>query len=47
VIALEFDLTNATLRENSLYKIDTLVGALTRFREALAAEAVLYAERAH
>lgn len=47
VIALEFDLTNATLRENSLYKIDTLLGALARFREALAAEATLYAERVH
>jgi hypothetical protein len=47
VIALEFDLTTAELRENSLYKIDTLLGALTRFRDALAAEAALYAEREH
>jgi hypothetical protein len=47
VIALEFDLSNTMLRENSLYKIDTLVGALTRFREALAAEAALCAEREH
>ena len=43
-IALEFSLENAALRENSLYKIDTLIGALTRFREALAAEVAL---RAH
>ena len=45
VIVLEFELTDAQLRENSLFKIDTLLGALTRFRQALAAEAVLYAER--
>ena len=45
VIALEFELTSAALRENSLHKIDTLLGALTRFRDALAAEAALYAER--
>jgi hypothetical protein len=29
------------LRENSLYKIDTLLGALQRFRDALAEEAAL------
>jgi hypothetical protein len=40
-IALEFSLEDATYRENSLYKIDTLIGALTRFRNALAAEAAL------
>jgi hypothetical protein len=40
-IALEFSLENATLRENSLYKIDTLIGALARFRDALAAEVAL------
>ena len=45
VIALEFELTTPVLRENSLYKIDTLLAALTRFRHALAAEAALYAER--
>ena len=32
-------------RENSLYKIDTLLGALQRFRDALDAEAELYAHR--
>ena len=45
VIVLEFELTDAQLRDNSLFKIDTLLGALTRFRHALAAEAALYAER--
>ena len=43
-INLEFDLTSAGLRENSLYKVDTLLGALHRFRDGLAAEAEL-AER--
>jgi hypothetical protein len=47
VVALEFDLTSSELRENSLHEIDTLLGALTRFRDALAAEAALYAEREH
>jgi hypothetical protein len=46
-IALEFDVTSAPLRKNSLHKIDTLLGALQRFREALADEAALYAEREH
>jgi len=40
-IALEFSLEDETYRENSLYKIDTLIGALQRFRNALAAEAAL------
>ncbi len=40
-IALEFSLEDETYRENSLYKIDTLIGALQRFRDALAAEAAL------
>jgi hypothetical protein len=40
-IALEFSLEDATYRENSLFKLDTLIGALTRFRDALAAEAAL------
>lgn len=31
---------------NSLYKVDTLVAALTEFRAGLAEEARLYAERA-
>jgi hypothetical protein len=44
-IALEFSLATAQLRENSLFKIDTLLGALGRFRAALEAEAELYAQR--
>jgi hypothetical protein len=44
-INLEFSLETARFRENSLFKVDTLVGTLTRFREALAAEAALAAER--
>ena len=44
VIVLEFSLGTAQLRENSLFKVDTLIGALQRFREGLAAEAEL-AER--
>jgi hypothetical protein len=44
-INLEFDLSSAGLRENSLYKIDTLLGALQRFRDGLAAEAELYERR--
>ena len=44
-IALEFAVESAELRANSLHKIDTLVGALTRFRDGLIAEAALYAER--
>jgi hypothetical protein len=44
-IALEFAVESAEERANSLHKIDTLVGALDRFRDALIAEATLYAER--
>jgi hypothetical protein len=44
-INLEFDLSSAGLRENSLHKIDTLLGALHRFRGGLAAEAELYEQR--
>jgi hypothetical protein len=40
-INLEFSLDSPELRENSLYKIDTLLAALKRFRTALAAEAEL------
>ena len=42
---LEFSVESPELRENALFKIDTLLGALGRFREGLAAEAALYAER--
>ena len=42
-ISLWFELTSAEARENSLHKIDTLLGALQRFRAALDAEAELCA----
>ena len=38
-ISLWFELDSAENRENSLFKIDTLLGSLHRFRDALAAEA--------
>ena len=45
-ISLWFDVDSKPARENSLYKIDTLLGALQRFRAGLDAEAELYAHRA-
>jgi hypothetical protein len=44
-ISLWFELDSPAARENSLHKIDTLLGALKRFRTALDAEAELYAHR--
>jgi hypothetical protein len=44
-IALEFSVESAELRDNSLYKFGTLLGALRRFHEGLEAEAELYAAR--
>jgi hypothetical protein len=44
-VDLEFSLGTPQLRENSLFKVDTLLGALHRFRDGLAAEAELAAER--
>ena len=44
-IHLWFELDSPERRENSLYKIDTLLGALQRFRNALDAEAELFAHR--
>jgi hypothetical protein len=44
-ISLWFELNSDAARENSLYKIDTLLGALQRFRAALDAEAELFAHR--
>ena len=44
-INLEFSVESAELRENSLYKIETLIAALERFRAGLAAEAELRALR--
>ena len=40
-INLEFSLETAQLRENSLFKVDTLLGALHRFGDGLAAEGAL------
>jgi hypothetical protein len=45
-INLEFSVETAQLRENSLFKADTLITTLIRFREALAAEAALAEQRA-
>jgi hypothetical protein len=44
-IDLEFSLETAQLRENSLFKVNTLLGALHRFRDGLAAEAELARQR--
>ena len=44
-INLEFSLETPQLRENSLFKVDTLLETLHRFRDGLAAEAELAAER--
>jgi len=44
-IALEFEVGDHAARENSLHKIHTLIGALERFRDGLAAEAELAARR--
>jgi hypothetical protein len=44
-VNLEFSVDTAELRENSLYKIETLIAALERFRAGLAAEAELRALR--
>jgi hypothetical protein len=40
-INLEFSLETAELRANSLFKVDTLLGALHGFRDGLAAEVAL------
>ena len=44
-INLEFSVDSAELRENSLFKIETLIAALERFRAGLVAEAELRAGR--
>ena len=44
-IELEFCVDSRACRQNSLYKINTLIAALHRFRDALAAEAELYEQR--
>ena len=44
-ISLWFEVDSPERRENSLHKIDTLLGSLTRFRDALDAECELYEHR--
>ena len=44
-ISLSFELASRGERENSLHKIETLLRALQRFRDGLAAESQLYARR--
>lgn len=44
-INLEFEVRSELAFENSLHKIDTLVHALSRFREGLVAERARYAAR--
>ncbi len=44
-INLEFSLETPQLRENSLFKVDTLLAALHRFRNGLAAEGELAKQR--
>ena len=44
-VYLEFGVASPAARENSLYKLNTLIAALHRFRDALAAEADLYEQR--
>ena len=44
-INLEFSLETEQLRENSLFKVDTLLGALHRFRDGLVAEAEFAEQR--
>jgi hypothetical protein len=44
-VCLEFSVESPELRENSLHKIETLLGALRRFGAGVEAEAELYASR--
>jgi hypothetical protein len=44
-VNLEFSVESAELRDNALFKMDTLLGALERFRHGLEVEAHLFAER--
>ena len=44
-VNLEFSVDSPELRENSLYKVQTLIAALERFRAGLRAEAELRALR--
>jgi hypothetical protein len=42
---LEIEITSREAQRNSLYKLNTLIGGLERFREALSEEIELYNER--
>lgn len=44
-ISLWFEIDSPERRENSMHKIDTLLGSLRRFRDALDAECELYEHR--
>jgi hypothetical protein len=44
-VNLEFAVESPEQRANALHKIDSLLGALARFRDGLIAEAALHAER--
>lgn len=44
-IYLEFEIDSPHQRMNSFHKIDTLIGALTKFRDGLAAESAEYKRR--
>ena len=44
-ISLWFELSTAEARRNSRHKIETLLSAIQRFRDALEAEAMLYEQR--
>jgi hypothetical protein len=44
-VNLSFAVESQELRDNSLFKIETLLAALQRFRDGLVAEAELFAER--
>jgi hypothetical protein len=44
-VRLEFGVDSPEARENSLYKIETLLAALQRFRDGFVAEAQLYEQR--
>ena len=46
-VSLWFEVDSPERRANSLHKIDTLLGSLTRFRDALDAECELYEHRCH
>jgi hypothetical protein len=46
-ISLWFEVDSPERRENSMHKIDTLLGSLTRFRDALDAECELYEHRSN